>query len=127
LARRSRPTRRQHCVLALIGPTTPWNADDRKWFERNRRRAHRIRLPFPGEDDGEVENTSAGHIMLMFVRQTEPGTRLKFNFCFCMRFPPPLDTEAAAHALFKVAAQREPIPRDWQALKALIKKYEASQ
>jgi hypothetical protein len=94
----------------------PWKSDDRDWFERNQGRSHRARKPFPGELDEEVA-------MIMLVRQVEPGRRIRAAVSCRADWMPLPDDEAAAHALFEVAMQREAVPPDRQALCALTKKY----
>jgi hypothetical protein len=99
----------------------PWKKDDRDWFERHAERSHRARLPFAGE----VEQSAApqGHQLLMLVRQVEPGKRIRAGLFISSQLPPVPDVEAIAHALFDVATEREPIPRDGKAMLALIRKY----
>ena len=100
----------------------PWKADDREWFARNPTRSHRMRVPFPSELDGV--KIPAGRKAIMFVRQVEPGQRLRAAFDpDVVLLPGSPDDEAFAHALFEVAVGREPIPLDGEALDALIKKY----
>jgi hypothetical protein len=102
-----------------------WKEDDRAWFERNRGRAHRVRMPFPGEANKEAANLSAGQALVMLVRQIEPGARLRAAVFLDANLPPLPDDEATAHALLEAAAGHEPMPRDRQALCALVKKYSA--
>jgi hypothetical protein len=101
----------------------PWKSDDRAWFERNPSRAHRVRMPFPGEADKEAAETPAGHALILLLRQVEPGTRIKVGFHLNAELLPVPDDEAIAHALFEVAVGHEPVPRDQQARFALIEKY----
>jgi len=56
----------------------PWKDDDREWFECNPTRSHRMRVPFPGELDGV--KLPAGRKAIVFVRQVEPGQRLRAAF-----------------------------------------------
>jgi hypothetical protein len=107
--------------VGLLGH--PWKDDDRKWFERNPSRAHRMRPPFPGEDEDETTKAPAGHARVMLLRQVEPGRRLKFDFYIRTNLLPLPDTEAVANALFEVAARREPMPSGQQAFHKLIGKY----
>jgi hypothetical protein len=102
---------------------SPWKNDDRVWFERNPERAHRVRTPFPNEV--EAANTPAGHTLLIFVRQVEPGARMRAEVYLDIRLLPLPDDEAAAHALFEVAMGRDVLPPDRRALHALIEKYAA--
>jgi len=65
-----------------------------------------------------------GHRLLLLLRQVEPGKRIKIGFFLANHLVPVPDAEAVAHALFDVASERVPIPRNGQALHALLKKYE---
>jgi hypothetical protein len=98
-------------------------SDDREWFERNRERAHRVRMPFPGEVDEEAANTPAGQALIMLVRQVEPGSRVRAAVFLDANFLPLPDDEAVVHALFEAAMGREAVPRDRQALCVLIEKH----
>jgi hypothetical protein len=91
---------------------TPEKRDDRAWFERNPQRAHRVRMPFPGEAGDAAEKTPAGHAMIILVRQIEPGSRLRHSFYLNADLLPVPDDEAVAHALFEVAVGNEPVPPD---------------
>ena len=104
----------------------PWKSDDRSWFEQNQERAHRARMPFPGEVDEEAANTPAGQALIMLVRQVEPGFRVRAAVFLDANFLPLPDDEAVVHALFEVGMGREAVPRDRQALRTLSKKYQAS-
>ena len=85
---------------------------------------HRVRAPFPGECDAEAANIPAGHALIVLVRQVEPGSRIRAAVnCSVDLLPLSDDDEAAAHALFEVAVQREAVAPDRQALCALTKKY----
>jgi hypothetical protein len=100
----------------------PWKDDDREWFERNPTRSHRMRAPFPNELDGV--KIPAGRKMIVFVRQVEPGRRLRAAFDpDVVLLPGSPHDEAFAHALFEVAVGHEAVPSDHKALDALIKKY----
>ena len=101
----------------------PWKSDDRDWFERNPKRSHRVRVPFPGEVDEEVANTPAGTVLMMIVRQIKPGVRIRPAVSVDVELLPISDDEATAHALFEAAMGREPLPPDPQALRELSKKY----
>jgi hypothetical protein len=102
---------------------TPWKTDDTAWFEQNPTRSHRVRMPFPGECDEKVAMVPAGTALIILVRQVKPGTRLRVGNVFGTNFLPVPDDEATIHALFEVAMQREAVPHDDEALRALIKKY----
>jgi hypothetical protein len=101
----------------------PWKSNDRDWFERNQDRSHRVRVPLPGECDAETANIPAGHALILLVRQVEPGSRIRAAVHCSVDLLPLSDDEAAAHALFEVAMQREAVPPNRQALCALIEKY----
>jgi hypothetical protein len=60
----------------------------------------------------------------VLVRQVEPGSRIRAAFCCGGDLLPLPNDEAVAHALFEVAMQREPVPPDSEALRALIEKYQ---
>src|SRR5262245_32523191 len=98
-------------LMEWPGGLHPWKSDDREWFERNRSRSHRVRMPFPGEVDKEAINAPAGHVLTMLLRQVEPGTRLKAGFYLNANLLPVPDDEAVAHALFKLAVGREAVQR----------------
>jgi hypothetical protein len=102
---------------------TPWKDGDRSWFEQNRQRSHRIRMPFPGEADKEAAKAPPGHALIVLLRQVEPGKRIKGGFCLNADLLPVPDDEAVAHALFEVAARHETVPRNGEALNILIAKY----
>jgi hypothetical protein len=101
---------------------SPWKDDDREWFEQNRERSHRARMPFPDEADEEAAKAPAGHTLILLVRQVEPGTRLKAGFFINAVLLPVPDDEAVAHALFEIATGREAAP-NCEALRALVEKY----
>ena len=106
---------------------TPWKDNDRSWFEQNRERSHRARMPFPGELDGDAAKPPAGHVPIMLVRQVEPGSRIKARLFLDVVSLPVPDDEATIHALFEIAAQREPLPPNLQAFFALIEKYRTQE
>jgi hypothetical protein len=105
----------------------PWKDDDRRWFERNTQRSHRVRMPFPGEADKEAAEIPAGDALIMLVRQVEPGRRLRAAVTFDVGFLSLPDDEATAHALFEVAMEREAVPTNRQALCALAERYKGRQ
>jgi len=105
----------------------PWTHDDREWFERNPKRAHRASRPFPGALDEEVAKTPAGCTLITLVRQVEPGSRLRGGLFINAILLPLPDDEAVAHTLFEIAMQHEAMPRDGQALCALVEKYTVLQ
>jgi hypothetical protein len=102
---------------------SPWKKADCEWFERNPKRAHRMRMLFPGEADEEAAKTPAGYALVVLVRQVAPGLRPRVLFCLDDDLLPLPDDEAVAHALFEVAVGREAVPADRQALCTLLKKY----
>jgi hypothetical protein len=110
-------------MLQVNALDSAWKDDDRRWFERNPRRSHRVRPPFPGEYDAEAAGTPPGHVLIVLVRQVEPGRRIRPAVSLNADLLPLPDDEAVAHALFEVAMQREPAPSDGAALRALVEKY----
>jgi hypothetical protein len=60
----------------------------------------------------------------MLLRQVEPGKRIKAGFFVPSQVLPVPDAEAVAHALFDIATEREPMPRNRGAMHALIEKYQ---
>jgi hypothetical protein len=103
----------------------PWKQDDRDWFEQHPERSHRARFPFAGEVEPERSGPAPeGHRLLLLLRQVEPGKRIKVGFFISNHLLPVPDAEAIAHALFDIATGREPIPRDGEALHALLEKYQ---
>ena len=102
---------------------TPWIADDDDWFAQNPSRSHRARAPFPGECDEKIAMVPPGTALIILVRQVKPGTRLRVGHVFGTNFLPVPDDEATIHALFEVAMQREPVPRNDETLRTLIEKY----
>jgi hypothetical protein len=115
--RRGGSTRAPHVTLLDY----PWKDDDREWFERNQKRSHRARPPFPGEVDEEAANTPAGQALIMLVRQVQPGSRLRAAVVLDADLLPLPDDEAVVHALFDLAMRREAVPR--HVLCTLIEKY----
>jgi hypothetical protein len=105
----------------------PWKRDDAAWFERNPKRAHRARAPYPGEADQEAAKAPAGHTMVMLVRQVEPGSRVKTRIYLTANALPVPDNEAVIHARFEIAAGREALPGDVEAFHALVEKYRARE
>jgi hypothetical protein len=101
----------------------PWKRDDGDWFEQNPTRSHRIRWPFPGEADAEVANTPAGTVLMMIVRQVQPGVRRRAAVFIDAEFLPLPEDEAVVHALFEAVTGHEAMPADRSALYALAEKY----
>ena len=109
----------------IVTRNHPWKTDDRKWFEENQSRTHRVRMPFPGEIDEAAIKASAERALVMLIRQVEPGSRLRAVVDLSADFLPVPDDEATLHALFEVGMGREAVPRDREALRALAEKYTA--
>jgi hypothetical protein len=107
----------------VILTDSAWKDADRKWFEQNPTRSHRIWWPFPGEVDDEVATTPAGTVLMTIVRQVKPGYRNRAAVSVDVELLPIPDDEATAHALFEAAMGREHLPPDPQALRELSKKY----
>jgi hypothetical protein len=101
----------------------PWKRDDGDWFEQNPTRSHRIRWPFPGEADAEVANTPAGTVLMMIVRQVQPGDRRRAAVFIDAEFLPLPEDEAVVHALFEAVTGHEAVPANRSALYALAEKY----
>jgi hypothetical protein len=119
----------------------PWMIADRLWFKEHRNRSHRIRLPLPGESDNILEQHSRDpeqlqaqltgvpddHTMVVLVRQTEPGMRLRCWF-YLNNLLLPLtktdfpETEAIVHALFDVVWNREALPNTHELI-TLVDRY----
>ena len=68
-----------------------WKTDDRLWFERNPKRSHRIRMPFPGEADQQAVGSPSGSTLMILVRQLAPGSRARpAACCRCPTTRPPV-------------------------------------
>jgi hypothetical protein len=102
---------------------SPWKDADRKWFEQNSARSHRVRMPFSGEVDEAVASTPVGTVLMIIVRQVKPGYRYRAAVSVDTEFLPLPDDEATVHALLEVVTGREAMPPDRSALHALSKKY----
>jgi hypothetical protein len=100
-----------------------WKIEDWVWFGKNPTRSHRARLPFAGEDYLFVTKALPGCAPIVLVRQTKPGTWLRLGFDLSANMLPPPDDEALIHAMFEIAARREPAPTTMQAIMALRDKY----
>jgi hypothetical protein len=105
----------------------PWKKDDREWFEQHSARSHRARLPFAGEVTLEQLAAPEGHRLLVLLRQVEPGKRIKNGFFISDELLPVPDVEAVVHALFDIATRRQPVPRNGEAMCALIEKYQSRE
>jgi hypothetical protein len=106
-------------VLLMLDSS--WRIDDRAWFEKNSTRSHRARMPFAGEDYGQ--SPPGGCTSIVLVRQIKPGTRVRQGFYLNTALLPVPDDEALIHAMFEIAARREPAPATMQAFCALRDKY----
>jgi hypothetical protein len=86
-----------------------------------------VRLPFPGEIS-EI-SVPEEHVLILVLRQVEPGTRVKAGFFLHAELWPLLpDNEAVAHALFDVAiAAVGSKPVEFDQLQSLIERYSAMQ
>lgn len=98
--------------LRFADTATLWKADDRRWFERNPNRSHRIRRAYAGEmetlgfDPTAAEKLPEGSARFAVVRQIQPGARMRrFASLEAARFP--IDDEPAAHALFDTLAESD--------------------
>jgi hypothetical protein len=85
-----------------------WKIEDRVWFNEHPARSHRARIPFAGED--LRAGTEPGYAPLVLVRQTKPGVWLRLGFDFSAHMVPMPDDDALIHAMFEIAARREPAP-----------------
>ena len=100
-----------------------WKDADRAWFEQHPTRSHRIRPAHPGEAADVAWHTAPeGCVLVVVVRQVEPGLRIKQKFFFHEELWPAPDDETIAHALFDLNARGEPVGRD--ALQALAASYQ---
>jgi hypothetical protein len=104
-----------------------WKLDDRAWFGKNPARSHRARMPFGSDRYTYVSMPFSKDrpecTPLVLVRQTKPGTWLRLGFDLSADMVPPPDDEALIHAMFEIAAGREPPPTTMQAIMALRNKY----
>jgi hypothetical protein len=87
------------CALQVNLSDSPWKDDDRIWFEQNPTRTHRMRMPFPGEYDAEARDAPPGHVLLVLVRQVEPGSRIRPGVYLDNDLLPVPDDEAVACAV----------------------------
>ncbi len=77
----NRAQRRPRDVIVAVHlprPASSWALDDRKWFEANRNRSHRVRPRLPHE--WFVEPGDAPDLDMAAVRQIEPGVRARSPF-----------------------------------------------
>jgi hypothetical protein len=102
---------------------SPWKQDDADWFERNPKRSHRVRMPFPGEYDTEARDAPPGDALIVLVRQLKPGCRVRPGVYLNSDLLPVPDDEAVIHGLFEAAMRREPMPFDREGLARLSRKY----
>ena len=101
---------------------SPWKADDRVWFEQHPERSHRARLAFPGEANEVVARAPTGTVLLMLIRQVEPGKRVRAGFFINAGLWAP-EIEAVAHVLFDIATGQQAQPRDAAERSALVEQY----
>ena len=94
-------------LIPHIADTT-WKDDDRRWFESNPTRSHRLRPSFPDEFSSiaDIPVPPPGHELHVLVRQVEPGMRIRHGFFHNTKTDVP-DIEPVLHALFDVAAGRK--------------------
>jgi hypothetical protein len=104
-----------------------WKTDDRLWFEQNPERSHRARLVLPGEADEVAAKAPTGHMLLMLIRQVEPGKRVRAGFFLNADLWPVPDDDAIAHALFDVATRQQAVPQGSAERAALLEKYRPSE
>ena len=100
-----------------------WKTADRLWFEQHPERSHRARLVFPGEADEVAAKAPTEHMLLMLIRQVEPGKRVRAGFFINAGLRPAPEIEAVAHLLFDVALGQQTLPQDAAELAALFAKY----
>lgn len=86
-----------------------WKEDDRRWFERNPSRSHRIRRAYIGEMeslgfDPKGDDPPLGTERFAIVRQHRPGLRTR-RFARLEPAKFPLENECAAHALFDMLVE----------------------
>ena len=93
------------------GPHARYTAsawDDRRWFDENRSRSHRLRRAFPGELlevlPGSLPAAPFGYQWEILVRLTWPNLRERFPFCRNLLAEIP-DDEAWLRALYDVVAE----------------------
>jgi hypothetical protein len=94
-----------------------WRENDRRWFEANPTRSHRLRPAFDGETVLGSPATSC-----IAVRQLEPGRRQRLGFEPTEPVP---DIEEIAHALFDALAEALMAGRDRVPLSEVIASVEA--
>jgi hypothetical protein len=104
-----------------------WKTADRLWFEQHPERSHRARLVFPGEADEVAAKAPTGHMLLMLIRQVEPGKRVRAGFFINAGLWPAPEIEAVAHLLFDVATRQQAVPQGSAERAALVEKYRPSQ
>jgi hypothetical protein len=102
----------------------PWKDDDREWFKIHPERSHRVRLPHPDEGGKELGPVPDGHVLIVIVRQVQPGIRMKNAFYLEAELWPVPEDEAVAHALFDLVEHRRPF--SGAELGTLIMKYQTT-
>jgi hypothetical protein len=113
------------CGSAVLD--SAWKNDDRLWFEQRPERSHRARLAFPGEAHEVAAKAPTGHMLLMLIRQAEPGKRVRAGFYLNADLWPVPDDDAIAHALFDVATRQQAVPQGSAERAALVEKYRPSE
>ena len=64
-----------------------------------------------------------GTVLLMLLRQAEPGKRVRTGFYINAELWPAPEIEAVAHLLFDIATGQQAQPRDAAERSALVEKY----
>jgi hypothetical protein len=105
----------------LMSEARDWKIEDWVWFNEHPARSHRARIPFSGED--LRAGTEPGYAPVILVRQIRPGMWERRGFDLDANMVPMPDDEALVHAMFEIAARREPAPTTMQAFLALRDKY----
>jgi hypothetical protein len=97
--------------------TTPWQEEDRVWFEANPDRSHRLRDPWEAEVPELKMRVGGGEPapgckLQVLARQVEPGNRIRAAVVHDLGWPVDVDPniEPLAHALFPKARHRNAAP-----------------
>lgn len=93
---------------SLIINKTAWKDDDKKWFDENPSRLHRLRDIHDGEFPKELTTRALpeDHCLKALVRQVEPGKRVRIPFVANSNAEIP-NNEEIIHALFDIASKGE--------------------
>jgi hypothetical protein len=131
--------------IKFITKDSPWKEADAAWFEAHPDRSHLVRAPLPGEEV-EMEITETPEpLRRIAIRQVKPGSRIRLPLCmlsicsdkigddavnmsWLMEFMKIVERseneEAAAHALFDMIKDGEPLSID--DMLEMIGRYETS-